>query len=370
VSSTDVFVSWLPLYHDMGLIGAWLTSLHFGFPLVVMSPLRFLARPARWLQAIHEHGGTISGGPNFGFELCLRRIDDDELEGSTSQSWRIAFNGAEPVSPDTVTRFAERFARFGLRPEALTPVYGLAECAVALTVPPLDRGARIDRVARQPLARHGRAEPADDTEKHPVRHVACGKPLPGHHVRIVDDAGRVLPDRREGRIQFRGPSATSGYYRNPQATRELFDGDWLNTGDLGYLAEGDLFVTGRTKDLIIRAGRNLHPAELEEAVGRLPGSARAALRRSPPPTPPAAPSGSSSSPRPARPTRRPGTGSAGGQRDHGRPRRDPPDEVVLAPPARCPRPRAARSAGRRRASATRPGTQPAGSDRCGGRSRG
>jgi 1-acyl-sn-glycerol-3-phosphate acyltransferase len=270
VSSTDVFVSWLPLYHDMGLIGAWLTSLHFGFPLVVMSPLRFLARPARWLQAIHEHGGTISGAPNFGYELCLRRSDDDELEGIDLASWRIAFNGAEPVSPDTVTRFAERFARFGLRPEALTPVYGLAECAVALTVPPLDRGARIDRVARQALARHGRAEPADHAEKHPARHVACGKPLPGHHVRIVDDAGRVLPDRREGRIQFRGPSATSGYYRNPQATRELFDGDWLNTGDLGYVAEGDLFVTGRTKDLIIRAGRNLHPAELEEAVGALP----------------------------------------------------------------------------------------------------
>jgi acyl carrier protein len=270
LSSTDVFVSWLPLYHDMGLIGAWLTSLRFGFPLVVMSPLRFLARPARWLQAVHEHGGTISGGPNFGFELCLRRIDDDELEGVDLASWRIAFNGAEPVSPDTVTRFAERFARFGLRREAITPVYGLAECAVALTVPPLDRGARIDRVARQPLARDGRADPAGDAEERPARYVACGKPLPGHDVRVVDAAGRVLPDRREGRIQFRGPSATRGYYRNPQATRELFDGDWLQTGDLGYVAEGDLFITGRTKDVIIRAGRNLHPAELEEAVGALP----------------------------------------------------------------------------------------------------
>lgn len=274
VSPTDVFVSWLPLYHDMGLIGAWLTSLRFAFPLVVMSPLSFLARPARWLRAIHEHGGTISGGPNFGFELCLRRIDDDELDGVDLSSWRIAFNGAEPVSPDTVTRFGERFAPFGLRREVLTPVYGLAECAVALTVPPLERGPRIEPVAREPLQRRGRAEPAGQGAERPLGHVACGPPLPDHEVRIVDDAGRALPERHEGRIQFRGPSATSGYHRNPAATRQLFDGTWLNTGDLGYLAEGELFVTGRRKDLIIRAGRNLHPAELEEAVGELPGVRR------------------------------------------------------------------------------------------------
>jgi 1-acyl-sn-glycerol-3-phosphate acyltransferase len=270
VTSTDVFVSWLPLYHDMGLIGAWLTSLRFGIPLVVMSPLRFLARPARWLQAIATHGGTISGGPNFGFELCLRRITDADLDGVDLRSWRIAFNGAEPVSPDTVLRFANRFAPFGLRAGAITPVYGLAECAVALTVPPLGRGVRLDRVAREPLLRNGRAEPAHD-ERRPVRHVACGRPLPHHHVRIVDDHGRRLPDRQEGHIQFRGPSATSGYHRNPEATRALFDDGWLRTGDLGYLADGDLFITGRTKDLVIRAGRNLHPGELEDAVGGLPG---------------------------------------------------------------------------------------------------
>jgi acyl carrier protein len=269
ITSEDVFVSWLPLYHDMGLIGAWLSSLVAGIPLVVMSPLAFLARPSRWLWAIHEHRGTLSGGPNFGYELCLRRIGDEELAGLDLSSWRIAFNGAEPVSADTVTRFADRFASAGLDRGALTPVYGLAESCVALTVPPLGRGPRIDRVEREALARTGRAvvAPADDRDA--VRVVACGRALPGHHLRIVDDHGAELGERRQGRVEFRGPSATTGYHRNPEATERLLDGDWLDSGDLGYLVDGELHLTGRVKDLIIRAGQNLHPGELEEAVGDL-----------------------------------------------------------------------------------------------------
>jgi 1-acyl-sn-glycerol-3-phosphate acyltransferase len=268
---TDVFVSWLPLYHDMGLIGSWLLSLTFGLPFVVLSPLAFLARPVRWLQAIHDHGGTVSGGPNFGYELCLRRIEDAELTGVDLASWRLAFNGAEPVSPDTVTRFVERFAPAGLHRGAMTPVYGLAESSVALTVPPLGRGPVIDRVARGPLTRSGRAVPATDDDPNPARFVACGHPLADHEVRIADRVGTTLPERHEGRVEFRGPSATAGYHRNPAATRRLFDGDWLDSGDLGYLAGGQLHLTGRVKDLIIRAGRNLHPSELEEAVGRVTG---------------------------------------------------------------------------------------------------
>jgi acyl carrier protein len=271
IQPTDVFVSWLPLYHDMGLIGSWLLSLYFGIPFVVMSPLAFLTRPARWLWAIHEHGGTVSGGPNFGYELCVRRIDDRDLEGLDLRSWRLAFNGAEPVSPSTVTRFAERFADVGLRPGAITPVYGLAESSVALTVPPLERGVIIDRVARAPLARSGRAVPAADDDTTAARFVACGRALPGHEVRIADRAGMTLGEREEGRVEFRGPSTTAGYYRNRAATRRLFDGDWLDSGDLGYLAGGELYLTGRVKDVIVRAGRNLHPAELEEAVGAIPG---------------------------------------------------------------------------------------------------
>jgi acyl-CoA synthetase (AMP-forming)/AMP-acid ligase II len=271
VSGADTFVSWLPLYHDMGLIGAWLGSLYSGMPLVIMPPEVFLTRPARWLWAISTQRGTISAAPNFAYELCLRKVDDAELEGLDLSSWRLAFNGAEPVSPDTVERFAIRFGPYGLRRTAITPVYGLAESSVGLAFPPLGRGPLVDRVEREAFLRSGRAIPADEADADVIRFVACGQPLPGHDLRIVDTAGNEVPDRQEGRIEFRGPSATSGYYRNPDATRSLFRGAWLDTGDLGYIADGDLYVTGRVKDLIIRAGRNLHPEELEDAIGNLTG---------------------------------------------------------------------------------------------------
>jgi 1-acyl-sn-glycerol-3-phosphate acyltransferase len=269
VDENDVFVSWLPLYHDMGLIGAWLGSLTIGFPVVVMSPLAFLTRPSRWLWAIHEHRGTLSAAPNFGYELCLAKITDDEIAGLDLGSWRMAFNGAEPVSPSTLEHFTERFAPHGFAPAALAAVYGLAENSVGLTFPPPGRGARVDRVDRSSFLADGRAVPSEDPAALAV--VGCGRALPGHRVRVVDAAGTELGDRREGRIEFRGPSATSGYFRNPEATSRLLRDGWLDTGDLGYLDEGELFVTGRVKDLIIRGGRNLHPEELELAVGRLPG---------------------------------------------------------------------------------------------------
>jgi 1-acyl-sn-glycerol-3-phosphate acyltransferase len=153
----------------------------------------------------------------------------------------------------------------------MTPVYGLAECSVGLAFPPPGRGPVIDPVQREPLLTGGRALPAEAGDSTALRFVACGQPLPGHQIRVIDDAGREVPERREGRIQFRGPSATSGYYRNPDATRALFHGEWLDSGDLGYLANGEIHITGRTKEIVIRAGRNVHPAEQEEAVGDLPG---------------------------------------------------------------------------------------------------
>ena len=271
VSGTDTFVSWLPLYHDMGLIGAWLSSLYYGVPLVVMAPQLFLIRPSRWLSAIHTNRGTISAGPNFAYELCLNKINEAELDGIDLSSWRLAFNGAEPVSPATIERFAERFAPYGFQRAAMTPVYGLAESAVGLAFPPLGRGPLIDRVSRDRFVRSGRAEPAGSAERDALRFVACGQPLPRHEVRVVDATGTELGDRREGHIEFRGPSATAGYFHNPTATRSLFHEDWLDTGDLGYIVDADLYVTGRVKDIIIRAGRNLHPAELEEAVGNIAG---------------------------------------------------------------------------------------------------
>ena len=270
----DVFVSWLPLYHDLGLIAAWLGSVVYGFPLVLMSPLTFLARPARWLRAIHRHRGTLSGGPNFGFDLCTRRIADDEIEGLDLSSWRMAFNGAEPVLIDTLTTFAERFAPFGLDPRALAPVYGLAEATLGVAFTPVGRGPLVERVARDALERERRAEPAGPDDETALRCISSGVPIPGFEVRTVDDGGRETPERVEGRLQFRGPSTTSGYYRDPAATAGLFDGDWLESGDLAYVAGGEVFITGRVKDVVIRAGRNLYPYDFEQAAGDLEGVRR------------------------------------------------------------------------------------------------
>ncbi|MGA7982531.1 MAG: AMP-binding protein [Chromatiaceae bacterium] len=267
----DVFVSWLPLYHDMGLIGAWLGSLYYGLPLVSMSPLAFLARPLRWLQAIHRHRGTLSAAPNFAYELCLTRIADANLAELDLSSWRWAFNGAEPVSPITLRRFAERFERCGLRREALAPVYGLAEAGVGLAFPPPQRGYRIDCIDRARFTRSGHALPVPCSDADAMEVVACGRPLPGYRVRVVDAQGGELPERREGVLQFEGPSATRGYYRNPEATARLIRYGWRDTGDRAYLVGGEIHVTGRVKDLIIRGGRNIYPYELEQAVGEIAG---------------------------------------------------------------------------------------------------
>jgi 1-acyl-sn-glycerol-3-phosphate acyltransferase len=271
IGPDDVGVSWLPLYHDMGLIGSWLAALYFGIPIAILSPVAFLARPARWLRTLAAHRGTLSPAPNFAFDLCVRKIAADELEGLDLSPWRLAFNGSEPVSPDTIDRFTRRFAAYGFRPEAMCPVYGLAEAAVALTVPPLGRPPRVDRIRREPFERSSQALPASADDSSPLRFVSCGRPLAGHAVRIVDRAGRSVGDRVEGRIEFQGPSVTAGYFRNPEATRAAMREGWMDSGDLGYWAEGDLFVTGRQKDLIIKAGRNLYPQEVEELAGGVPG---------------------------------------------------------------------------------------------------
>jgi acyl carrier protein len=274
VSSDDVFVSWLPLYHDMGLIGAWFGSLYFGFPLVLMSPLAFLARPSRWLAAMSRHAGTISAAPNFAYELCAKKLADADLRGLDLCRWRLALNGAEPVSANTLDAFAARFAPCGLRREAITPVYGLAECSVGLAFPPPKRGPRIDVIARETLIREQRALPVGDAGNDNalvMRLAACGRALPGHEIRIVDATGYELAERHVGRLQFRGPSATRGYYRNPLATQGLIHEGWLDSGDLAYSVDGEIYLTGRIKDLIIRGGRNLYPYELEQAVGNIAG---------------------------------------------------------------------------------------------------
>ncbi|MDA8281694.1 MAG: AMP-binding protein [Actinomycetota bacterium] len=288
VGQADTFVSWLPLYHDMGLIGAWFGSFVLGFRLVVMPPQAFLARPARWLRAIDQERATVSAAPNVAFELCLR-VPDAEVENLDLSSWRLAFNGAEPVLASTVRRFTDRFSRFGFRPETMLPVYGLAEAALGVTFPSLGSSPRVDVIERDRFARTGAAQPraaqpraAQPRAAQPrgaqphggapdgvLELVSCGRPLPGYQVRIVDAAGHEVADRHEGRIEFTGPSATPGYYRDDPG--RLHHGPWVDTGDLGYVADGELYLTGRAKDIIIRAGQNLHPEELEQAVGALPG---------------------------------------------------------------------------------------------------
>jgi 1-acyl-sn-glycerol-3-phosphate acyltransferase len=272
LAPTDAAVSWLPLYHDMGLIGTWLNAMVNGVPLTLMSPLSFLARPERWLWAIHEQRATLSPAPNFAYELCVRKIRDEALAGLDLSSWRCASNGSEPVSAATLDRFVERFAPFGFRREALFPVYGLAECSVALSFPPVGRAPRVDVVEREPFETEGRAVEASPTIASSLAFVSVGSPLPQHEVRLVDDAGRDVADRVVGTLLFRGPSCTAGYYRNPEATARLVrDGGWLDSGDLAYRANGELFITGRVKDLIIKGGRNLVPQEIEELVGGLEG---------------------------------------------------------------------------------------------------
>jgi 1-acyl-sn-glycerol-3-phosphate acyltransferase len=279
IQADDVAVSWLPLYHDMGLIGAWFVPIVTGIPLVVMSPLAFLSRPDRWLWAIHKHRGTISPAPNFAYELCVRKVADKDIEGLDLSSWRAATNGAEPVAAATLERFVARFARYGFHREALMPVYGLAEACLGVSAPPLGSGYKVDRIERAALESEGRAVPSKPDDSAPLEFVGAGKPMPGVEVRIVDkDRGdkekneRELGERAEGQLQFRGASATSGYYRNPAATRELIhEGGWLDSGDLAYWADGEIYITGRAKDVIIKAGRNIYPHEVEEIAGRVAG---------------------------------------------------------------------------------------------------
>lgn len=270
VTPHDVMISWLPLYHDMGLIGAWLAPLYYALPVVIASPLMFLARPASWLHLVNRYRGTLTAAPNFAYDRCARQLRDDELAGVDLSSLRYMFCGAEPVNQNTMRAFAARFERYGLHPGAIAPVYGLAENTLAVTFPPPGRGLHTDRVVRAAYDGQQVATEAlngDDT----TEIVGCGFALDGTELRIVDSAGHALAERHIGRIEFRGTSATEGYWQNPAQTARLIDGGWLDTGDLGYIANGELFVTGRVKDMIIRGGQHFFPYELEEKIGRLSG---------------------------------------------------------------------------------------------------
>jgi acyl-CoA synthetase (AMP-forming)/AMP-acid ligase II len=263
----DSGVSWLPLYHDMGLIGCVFPALEHPGTLTLIPPELFVARPALWLRAISCYRATISPAPNFAYGLCVDKIRDDQLDGVDLSCWRVALNGAEPVAPRVLRAFAERFSRWGFRREAMTPVYGLSEAALAVTFSELGSGFQTRRFDRDRLARAGRAvESADGVEM-----VALGRPLPGFELRVTGEDGGSVEDGEVGRIHVRGPSLMDGYLDQPAATASALRDGWLDTGDLGFVYRGDLYLTGRAKDVLILRGRNHSPHEVEDAVAAVDG---------------------------------------------------------------------------------------------------
>ncbi len=258
-------VSWLPLYHDMGLIGCLLSAMTYPGPLVLLAPEVFLGRPALWLRALSRHRGTISVAPSFAYAVCARRVKDEEMDGTDLSRWRLALNGAEQVSVDAARRFSERFSRWGFRPAALMPVYGLAEAALAVTFSPPRTPLRTVAVDPVELARQGRVR----TGRRVLASV--GVPVPGVTVEVRGETGTVLAEGVVGRIHASGPSIMEGYVGQPEATRAVLAGGWLDTGDLGFVQNGELVVCGRAKDVVVLRGANHAPQEFEDALDGLPG---------------------------------------------------------------------------------------------------
>ncbi len=261
-------VSWLPLYHDMGLIGCIFPAMELPTDLTLLGPELFVAKPALWLRAISRYRATVSPAPNFAYGLCVAKIRDEEMEGVDLSCWRVALNGAEAVAPSVLRAFRDRFELWGFSNEALTPVYGLSEASLAVTFSALGQPFTSRRFARRPLAEEGVAQAQPEGQEL----VSVGRPLPGFEIEIRDEAGEALPAQRTGRIWLRGPSLMDGYLDQPEATaRALVDG-WLDTGDLGFWFEGDLYLTGRAKELIILRGRNYPPEMVERPLLGLAGS--------------------------------------------------------------------------------------------------
>ena len=260
-------VSWLPLYHDMGLVGAMLAALVRPGPLVLMTPDTFVARPELWLRAISDYRATVSASPNFGYEHVLSNVRDEDLEGLDLSSWRLALDGAELVTSATLRRFYERFRAFGLRKEALTPVYGLAEASLAVTFSDPCRPFSVGSFDREALFERGMAVSSPDG--HEV--VSCGAPLRDFTIRIMDDRHVPLEEGRVGHVLVRGPSIMSGYLDQPEATRSVLVDGWLDTGDRGFVLKGELYLCGRYKDTIVVNGRNHAPEVFERAIEGVEG---------------------------------------------------------------------------------------------------
>ena len=268
---TDVGVSWLPLYHDMGLIGFVLAPLVTKNPTIFIPPLLFLKRPATWLQVISRHKGTVSYGPNFAYALCCKRIRERELEGVDLSSWRVAGCGAEPIRPETLEAFAEAFGKRGFRKEALLPSYGMAESSLAICFTELNEGMKTISVDADTLWGEGVAK----EDPNGIRVVSCGKAFPEHDIQVFEQddqtSTKPLGENKVGELRIKGPSVMKGYWEDEERTKETFAGDFLKTGDLGFLNAGRVYICGRSKEVIIVNGRNYYPQDMEWEAAKVPG---------------------------------------------------------------------------------------------------
>lgn len=271
----DVGVSWLPLFHDMGLIGFVLGTLVCDIPVVLLPTEHFARSPRRWLELITEHKGTITFAPNFAYDLVAKRVKDRHMAELDLSTLRVAGCGAEPIRARTLQGFADKFAAAGFDSKAFLPSYGMAESTLAITFHKLGNEMKVDRIDADAM-KDGVATPLaeSETDKTVLEVVSCGVGFPEHEVKVVDDAGTPLGERKVGNVIARGPSVTGGYFQNVEATAEGWKNGWLQTGDLGYFADGELYICGRAKDLIIVRGANHYPQDIEWAVADLEGVRR------------------------------------------------------------------------------------------------
>lgn len=271
VCPTDRCVSWLPFYHDMGLVGFVLGPMVSQLSVDYLRTQDFAMRPRQWLNLITQNRGTISFSPPFGYDICTRRARESETSRFDLSSWRVAGIGAEPIRSEVLERFAEQFAPAGFDARAFLPCFGLAESTLGVTFGHRWEGVKVDRIDRWELEHHSVAIPyTGEDEGKASTFVNCGSILPGHKLEIRDEAGHPLPERQVGRVTLHGPSLMSSYFRDEESTQAVKKGEWLDTGDLGYLCNGDLFITGRRKDLLIVRGRNIWPQDIEYLVESQP----------------------------------------------------------------------------------------------------
>jgi len=270
LNAEDIVVSWLPLYHDMGLIAGFLMPVLEGIPLVIMSPFDWVRAPYRLLQAVSKYRGTLSWLPNFAYNFCAQKIRDRDLEGVDLSSWRAISNCSEPMVWRSHQMFLERFRSFGLRPEALTTCYAMAENVFAVTQGGIGGPVTVDEVDQRSYMVDRIARPA--VEGQPIsRMLSCGRPIDNTQVRVFDEKHGVLPERQVGELALFSDCMLNEYYRRPDATAKAFYKGWYLTGDLGYMANGEVYVTGRKKDLIIVGGKNIYPQDLEALASEVEG---------------------------------------------------------------------------------------------------